>query len=253
MTNFNNYVKSQYPNTRIKLAFIGYSNPYITGGSNNVTLVPKALEAYKKGANILGWQFLNGCENILHYFDNSFWQNDGIHPSQKGQDELGHYIVQAFLNGNVEIFRKSPDTGFAMTANGICSEIPIGRNTLLYTQNNNITKINSTQLYGQYFTLDNATTLTLNGANTYQLATVTNNVFYGWNNRNSNVQPIEIQVTRDGALTTYHGIANFFISQGRLMFVPLCLDTTTNQAVSNVTGRYLFVSSINIISDTKMC
>lgn len=253
MNTFNNYVKTNYPNANIKIGFIGYSNPYITNNSSNVVLVIKGLQAYKKGADILGWQFLNGCENILHYFDNSYWQTDGVHPSQLGQDELGHYIVQAFLNGTVDIFRKSVDTGHTITASGITSALPSGRDKILYTQNNNITKIETTQTYGMYFTLDNTTSLNLNGANSYEIANVSNPVFYGWNNRNSVVQPISIQVTKNGSLTTYNGLANFYINAGKLYFVPLCFNTSTNQPVTNVTGRYLYVSSLCLISDTKMC
>lgn len=253
MTSFNTYAKTNYPNARIKLGFISYSNPYITGNSNNVSLVLKALQAYKKGANILGWQFLTGCENILHYFDTSYWQSDGVHPSQYGQDELGSYIVEAFLNGNVDVFRKSVDTGLEMTASGICSQIPSNRNKFLYSQNNNITKIETQQTGGQFFTLDNTTQLNMNGANSYEIANMTNEVWYGWNNRNSNIQPFQIQVMKDGALKTYHGLANFFLTQGKLHFNPLCFDLETNQAVSGVTGRYLFISSLCLISDTKLC
>ena len=253
MTTFNTYAKTNYPNARIKIGFIGYSNPYITGNSNNVSLVLKALQAYKKGANLLGWQFLTGCENILHYFDTSYWQSDGVHLSQLGQNELGNYIVQAFLNGNVEIFRKSVDTGIEIVASGICNKVPTNRNKFLYSQNNHITKIETQQLSGQFFELDNTTELNMNGANTYEIATMTNNVWYGWNNRNSNTQPFQIQVMKNGALKTYHGLANFFLTQGKLRFNPLCFDLETNQAVSGVTGRYLYISSLCLISDTKSC
>lgn len=253
MTTFNTYAKSNYPNARIKLGFIGYSNPYITGNSSNVSLLLKALQAYKKGADLLGWQFLNGCENIMHFFDTTYWQADGVHPSQKGQDEIGHYIIQAFLNGNVEIFRKSEDTGIEIVASGICSQVPTNRNKFLYSQNNHITKIETQQLSGQYFVLDNTTELNMNGANSYEIANMTNDVWYGWNNRNSNTQPFQIQVMKNGALKTYHGLANFFLRQGKLNFNPLCFDLETNQAVSGVTGRYLYISSLCLISDTKLC
>lgn len=247
---FNTYAKTNYPNAKISIAHIGYSNPYITNSSANVNNVIKSIESYKLGANNLGWRYLNGTEYILHIYDTSYWQADGVHPSQLGQTELANYFTQAFLNGSINIQRKNADTGTVASASGIATAI-LNNSNMLFNMDNESSEIHYQGELGLYITLDNTTIINCNGASQYELAIINSPYWYGWNTRNSMNIPLVMQVTENDELKTYTGSATLTIKQGKLYFAPLLFNG--NNAVTNVKGRYLYLQSLHMKCKTRYC
>lgn len=247
MTNLNNYVKANYINARVSVAHVGYDNPYILDNSWNVSTdrILKSIDTYKKGSALLGWRYISGAEYILHNYDSTYWQADGVHPSQLGQNELGQYLTEGFLNGYVNIYRKSADTGVELSASGIATAI--GRNKVLWYMDNDSVNIDSQLDQGFVFTIADDTSISCNGFSTYEIATVNCPYLYGWNCRNSITVPMEVFDTSN---EKYTGIAVLQFYKGKLKFEPLILGATPTQNLS-ISPKYVYFNSLHAQFKTR--
>ena len=116
------YVTQKFINAKIHIAFIGWS------------LNPTEYESLRSTAQIYsrcglyGIAYIGGSENILH--QQSYFDSDGIHPNNLGQEMIGNYLASYLRNGSVDVFKDLGALNFT-EYNGI--NIP----TLYCTQHNN--------------------------------------------------------------------------------------------------------------------
>lgn len=90
---FVNYAKTNYPNAKVYIGFIGVDINQWNG-------ISRALEAYKRCTEY-GAIYLNNTEYILPSM--SLLQSDGIHPNDTGDQWLGDYITNAVLSGSCDV------------------------------------------------------------------------------------------------------------------------------------------------------
>ena len=94
------YVKSEYPNAKIYIGFIGNFKTKTTAELNAFM---EALHAYCEMSGRKGVAYITGIENVMH--NNNYFIADGIHPTTTGGDMIAKY-VSSFVNGGAScIFR----------------------------------------------------------------------------------------------------------------------------------------------------
>jgi len=88
------YTKTQFPNAKVHIGFIGNvkDKPNSTTYGNYI----KALNAYKTACGLCDASYISGCEYVLH--NNSLLQADGVHPTNEGSCEIANFI-SAYLKG----------------------------------------------------------------------------------------------------------------------------------------------------------
>lgn len=98
MAVFNEYVKNNFPNVKIHLAFCGW-----TRIANNKANYRVARLAYYKGASMLGWDMLGNVEFVLHNYDYLMTSTGNEHhPTPAGATALAQAISGA-MNGDITI------------------------------------------------------------------------------------------------------------------------------------------------------
>ena len=93
---FVNMASIYYPNAKVHVGFIAWDKTSI-----NYPSLYSALEAYKD-APTFGASYMDGIEYIMHDQSNIF--DDGIHPNQQGQIDIGIGLASYIFNGTI------PDT-----------------------------------------------------------------------------------------------------------------------------------------------
>ncbi len=129
---------NHFPNARVFVGMIGTIN-YQNGQEARFKLKSDVLQAYQDCVkNIPRCHYLN---NIQYVFQNSVLiQNDGIHPTQEGQDRLAENIYQTLLTGTTNIsYSEYHDTISAFYPSNISSDITIYiNNNMCFLTNSNI-------------------------------------------------------------------------------------------------------------------
>ena len=89
------YVKTQYPNAKILIGFIGN---FYTKDNSTLNQYVTALNVYQSeaGRNTAG--YIHGVENVMH--NNMFFIADGIHPTTAGGDAIAKYIAASIKGGS---------------------------------------------------------------------------------------------------------------------------------------------------------
>ena len=97
ISNFISYCNQQFPNAKVYIGMIANDGNMTSAGATvRNTLRESVLIAYQN-CKSHGGIYLNGVENIMHYYPN--FGEDNYHPSENGYRILGSNILQAFLNG----------------------------------------------------------------------------------------------------------------------------------------------------------
>ena len=115
--NFINYCKNNYPNAKIYVGMIANYNAIDdTAGNLNIRnhLATQILTAYKS-CSLYGGIYLNGVENIMHYY--GYFSDDNIHPNEAGNVELGRGIFQAVMSGDYQYNSSSEYAGITINKN----------------------------------------------------------------------------------------------------------------------------------------
>lgn len=103
MTAFDTYVRSNYPNAKISLGYIGNgidSSQYIENRTYEARQTCKYI--YNDTGSELGWTILHNvefalCTNLANI------ASDGVHPSTFGNEALSYAIAQAILSGSCDV------------------------------------------------------------------------------------------------------------------------------------------------------
>lgn len=128
-----NYTKTEYPNAKIWIAYIGNRNAKSTAIYNDYMT---SLKEYVAGAGRNNAAYMTNSEYVMH--DSRYLQSDGIHPTTEGAEAIAEFIV-AYINGGANVLKSSRcdvTTQFFGTsyfnqtmANGSCENRPNFANT----------------------------------------------------------------------------------------------------------------------------
>lgn len=240
MTAFNDYAKTNFPNAKVTIGFVGNSAPSIRQSDENRNGAYKALINYNDISATLGWYTIKNSQYILHNYNSTYWQEDGVHPSQLGQTELGIKLTEGFLTHVCDIHHADLDSYSVAVASGRATGINIPNfitgidNELSYiTQTNN----------NNYFTM-NGENMSFTGVEDYELATISGTYFNGNAGTCSTVVPILIDWLEDGSAIRANGYATLYIQYGKLHIKPVVFYNNT--AVQNKAIRYVYIPAFNI-------
>lgn len=237
MSLFNTYVRTNYPNATITVAFVGNSSPSIRQSTENRIGVVTAKNAYYDKGSELNWKVIKNAPYILHNYKSTYWEADGVHPSQLGQDLLGTYLTMGFVSGVVDIHYADITEYSTLTNSGVVGGLSGG---------NCFTGIDNEYSYlisKDLITLSSFNTaLNFNGTGVYEIATLNGNYLNGNSNAETScVVPIIVQYS-DKKLV---GTAKISIEYGKVKLVtPLLVDN--NSWATNVTPTYIYIDGIDI-------
>ena len=90
------YLENNFPNAIIHVGCVG---KYNIASETNLVNMRKTVKRYQVITNNYGHKYITNSEIILHNM--SWFISDGIHPNQKGENQLAQAIVQYILNNNI--------------------------------------------------------------------------------------------------------------------------------------------------------
>lgn len=100
--NFNNLFKTKFPNAKLHIGFIGWSNL-----GNNIRRLSTAYNYYKKSCEKYNIDFIYDIVYALHnYF--KYFSSDGYHPNQNGQNSIANALYNYITKNTANIFEKEP-------------------------------------------------------------------------------------------------------------------------------------------------
>lgn len=97
--NFCDYCHTQFPNATIFIGMIAYNT--LPENSTNRSQANAVTKIYSDNAIINHAIYLNNSQFILRCTD--FMSSDGLHPNQKGHNQIAKYISQCLLTGNCTV------------------------------------------------------------------------------------------------------------------------------------------------------
>ena len=246
MTTFNNYVKETYINAKVHLVYVGNTNPKIRQSIENRVGVIQSCIYYERNSAKLKWKFIKNTQFILHNYDPDYWEEDGAHPSQLGQNKLGTYITEGFLNGVCDV-RDFTDTYYAtLSASGEATAVSnVYFISGIDNETSYLTKSNPNQAF--YFTMG-SNAINCNGTHSYEIGTLSKGYFMGTGNNSGISVPIILSGTiNDVANTRVCGTGKLYMEYGKLYLIPLVY---ANNSVVNTELDYIFIPPFDIRSSS---
>lgn len=102
MTEFDTYVKANFPNAKVHLGYLGNGDDTASLMSiRNYACRQCCRYVYYRNASALGWHILHNVEYALTGSVANI-SSDGVHPSTAGSENLGRAIAQALLTGSAD-------------------------------------------------------------------------------------------------------------------------------------------------------
>lgn len=157
ITNFVNYVKTNYPNAHIYLGCIGWTK--VAASVSQRTNMQKVLHLYQRAGDLFGLgqsiSYLSGVEYVMH--DYNYYNETETHPNSAGQIFLAEAIYNAlygkanYTESNVSIIdsnglrfiRRIMDNQGQIAINGVLSDISMIDTTTVGTKNVKICDLNN--------------------------------------------------------------------------------------------------------------
>ena len=113
---FISYVKSTYPNAKVKLFFTGWTDAHNAVPNLNIDNLKKSMRAWEFACTD-GSAFYD-CHNALH--QHSLFNGDHIHPTVAAQYIIANMITSMLKGGQYQVHRElivtmTPDAAFSIT------------------------------------------------------------------------------------------------------------------------------------------
>ena len=237
MNSFKTMVNTKCPNAKITIGFVGRNNPIVAQSSaNRIDLMPTIMN-YIENCGILGFNYIKNSEFILHNYDATYWEADGVHPSQLGQTELGINLGFGFVNGYCDINREDITSYLTAQAEGIASALS---DTNFISGIHNDTCFLEKQHATTTLYLTVGQNLNLQGLNTYSIAKVVSGYVAGTGRICSTTAGAIFQMTIGGVSVRATGIVSMYIEQGHMFIKPLCFYN--NQSLTNTMVDYIYLT-----------
>lgn len=246
MTAFNTLAKTKCPNAKITIGFVGKSNPIIVaneGGVNNnrTKLMPTIMSEIKISGE-LGFRFIKNAPYILHNYDSSLWEEDGVHPNQAGQTELGKQITFGFVNGFCDIHREDLTAYLTITASGISDTIsPTNFQSGIHNDQAFLLKVDEDSPF--YLQIKSGTTMNLIDSNQYNFGKISSGFVAGTGRICCTNCPAIFQYT-SGSPIRVTGYVTIYIEAGNLFLKPIVYSN--NSSLTNVQLDYIYLPSFRL-------
>lgn len=127
---FVDYCKANYPNARIRMAFIANSDNSTAGTRSQLYTVYTAYA----DCQLVGADYIAGGEAILKL--NDCMASDFIHPSDRGRSELAKYLLQGLLNGKISVRYGAVVQTFNYTNAGVTAHAEAGDKFTAWMEDN---------------------------------------------------------------------------------------------------------------------
>lgn len=217
---FKNACNTKFPNANIYLGFIGFSN------TNERYSFNTCRDLYITISSIHGYNYLNNVEYSLKNSYDAF-ATDNYHPNQTGQDKLSRMIYEAYETGSATVtFQYSNLRLEVLSTFDSISQAFI--QSIGSTVCNNITTL-SMQTHGN-ISSTNGVSITCNGSQKYEIATITKGYITGTNYNTNNV-PVHCVVRDDSSGSAkYYAMAGTLYFENKKMSIAL-IDT--NDSLNN--------------------
>lgn len=217
---FNDYVKENYPYARVTIAHISWGNPLMVYNYNVFQQLPGTIARYKKACNKYGWRYLRGVEHILHIYEREYWQSDGTHPNQSGQERLGSNLVAPFLTGSCDVYETKLSTP---TPAGVC-------NSLENIQSFNYINDNMVQVTFDCITPNtpivfhcDGTSISLNGGQNYLIGKLNSPYLAGFSSTNLITVPCVLYGVCMGSDNSFSAQCTLFVDRGNIYIRPMLI------------------------------
>lgn len=217
---FKTACNTKFPNATIYLGFIGFSN------TNERYSFNKCRHYYVNIAGIHKYNYLNNAEYSLkdtfHFFS-----SDNFHPNQYGQNKIASSIYEAYKTGSATVTFEYLNLTLEVlsTFNSITQGFV---NSIGSTVCNEITTL-SMQSYGSIYST-NGVSITCNGSQKYEVASINNGYIIGTNYNTNNV-PVNCIVRDDSSGSAkYYSMSGTLYFENKKMLISLLgtNDTLTN-------------------------
>lgn len=109
--NFKNACAEKFPNGKIKIGFVGWSN-----NSSKLFGLRSTCINYLECCKVLNIPYLNNIDYSLHEYFRSF-SSDDFHPNAHGQEMMAKSLVNAINTGNANVIFNYSDFNMAMNYN----------------------------------------------------------------------------------------------------------------------------------------
>lgn len=227
---FKTLCSTKFPNAKIHLGFVGFSN------TNERYSFHTCRCNYVYISNIHGYDYLTNVEYSLRNTYECF-ASDDFHPNSLGQSQIANAVHQAILTGSANI--AFPYQGLFLTVGSVFDSITVGFSTVGSTCCNNTVTL-AMQNYGIISSTDGVS-MTANGSTKYEVATIGKGYITGTNYNNVNI-PINCMVRDDSS-----GSAKYIPMNGVLYFENKKVSISLFDANDNNTSfRSMLVKQIQI-------
>lgn len=103
MADFTAYTKLQYPNAELRLMWIDWRlEPNV---NRPFSLYNETIRRYKYLGDRHGFSWVTNGEYAFHQYYSTYYQPDGVHPTDAGETQLADYVMEAIGSGSVEVRR----------------------------------------------------------------------------------------------------------------------------------------------------
>ena len=125
---FVNFCKTNYPNARVRVSYIG------NGNNTNAGSRVQQFTAYTGYANsqTVGADYIAGGEAILK--NAAYMQSDYIHPNDNGRAALAKYLLQGLKNGKISVNYPEMQVDFTITNADVTTHVESGNGFKTYVE-----------------------------------------------------------------------------------------------------------------------
>ena len=247
MSIFNNYAKNVYPNSKITIGYVGWSNPFMRDTEENRTTVFKCINNYITNCSMLKWNYIKNSQYILHNYNTSYWEEDGVHPSQLGQNELGKELSFGFINGFCDIKKLNVDSFYKASPSGISVSLSDDRFfSGIDNENAYLIKYNQANFYIDI----NDTLLDCSGSVAYEIMELKDGFYVGTSTFNSTTIPIMIAGSFNGVNVKTFGFASLYMTKGKIYIKPTVFYN--NNVVQNLPVKYIYLPCFTLSNSSQI-
>lgn len=241
---FKQLANTNLKNAQITIAYVGNSNPRILQDVSNRHTNFKSYIRYNTIATKLNIKSLKNSCYILHNYNSTYWEVDGVHPSQLGQEELGNQLTQGFINGICDVVHLNFDEFVTATPSGICNTI--SNNLFISGINNNLCFINKQESH-LYFGL-NEEIIFCDNSHTYELASIDSGYFSGTGILSGTSVPIV--VLKKSSTKPFNGYATVYFEYGKLK-IKMGAFNEDGSPINEVLA-YIFIPDFDIKCESHL-
>lgn len=96
-----------FPNASMKYAFVGWRKSPPTGTSTKpYSAYVTAINYFRRQCGFRGIGYVKNSEYIFHQYNDTWYQSDGVHPTDTASIDIAVNLLQAILTGVCDVYRE---------------------------------------------------------------------------------------------------------------------------------------------------